>query len=410
MQPSQILGYEVFGQFKANLARACGSSYTRACSTMQSSTVSTYTAEKAVDSDEDTFSHCNTVQKDDANNFDGMTPWWKVTFEREVLVQSVEIVNTYNGDKMSNFNIRVGNVDLYTSLAQNALCKSNLQWVNPTRNTYTCTQATRGKYLYITNGFNGPVILGDVKVTGYMLPATSHEVIALASGLSHAVALTTPNGITARNIPRRAFVWGSNSMGQIGEPWAVEPTIVPPRRLVRSLFPNSLQGNEIDNSNRVVCYNVFNTNQTSEQRYTMKKMLLRTGVLGIKDIQRDINTKMGGAEYINIETDQETELVSVQLMKSGVQFDFSSQGCTGLADRLGFLSPFLKLPADGLLNEVRTSFEYLVEEAISGESCEAGTLPHNPRTFCRSAPCGLPLQYFHLKIRSCCNCPFSIDH
>ena len=123
---------------------------------MQSSTLSPYTAEKAVDSDEDTFSQCNTVQKDDANNFDGMTPWWKVTFEREVLVQSVEIVNAY-GEKMSNFNIRVGNVDLYTSLAQNALCKSNLQWVNPTRNTYTCTQATQGKYLYITNGFNGPV-------------------------------------------------------------------------------------------------------------------------------------------------------------------------------------------------------------------------------------------------------------
>jgi hypothetical protein len=394
MQPSQILGYEVFGQFKANLARACGSSYTRACSTMQSSTWSTYTAEKALDSDEDTFSHSNTVQKDDANNFDGMTPWWKVTFEQEVLVQSVEIVNTDNTHKMSNFNIRVGNVDLYTSLAQNALCKSNLQWVNPTRNTYKCTQAMRGKYLYITNGFNGPVILSDVKVTGYMLPATSHEVIALASGLSHAVALTTPNGITARNIPRRAFVWGSNSMGQIGEPWAVEPTIVPPRRLVRSLFPSVLQGNEINNNNRVFCYNVLNTNQTSEQRYTMKQMQLKTGVLGIKDIQGDINTKMGG-EYINIETDQETELVSVQLMKSGVQFDFTSQGCTGLAERLGFSSP-LKLPADGLLNEVRTSFEYLVQETVSGEGCEAGTLPHNPCTFCRSAPCGLPLQYFRL--------------
>ena len=346
---------------------------------MQSSTQSPYTAENAVDSNEYTFSYCNAVQKDDANNFDGMTPWWKVTFEREVFVQSVEIVNTEYA-KLSNFNIRVGNVDLYTSLAQNALCKSNLQWVHSTRNTYACTQATRGKYLYITNGFNGPVILNDVKVTGYMLPATSHDVISLASGLSHAVALTTPNGITARNIPRRAFVWGSNNMGQIGEPWAVEPTIVPPRRLVRSLFPIVEQGNEINNINRFVCYNVLNTNQTSEQRYTMKQVQLNTGVFGLKDIQRDINTKMGG-EYINIETDQETELVSVQLMKSGVQFDFSSGSCIGLAARLGFTPPFLKLPADGLLNEVRTSLEYLVEEAISGEGCEAGTLPHNPRTF-----------------------------
>jgi hypothetical protein len=227
-----------------------------------------------------------------------------------------------------------------------------------------------------------------------MLPAISHEVIALASGLSHAFALTTPNGITARNIPRRAFVWGSNSMGQIGEPWAVEPTIVPPRRLVRSLFPSVPEGNEIKDHNRVVCYNVLNTNQSSEQRYTMKQVLLKTGVLGIKDIQGDINTKMGG-EYINIETDQESELVSVQLMKSGVQFDFASQGCTDLAGRLGFSSP-LKLPADGLLNEVRTSFEYLVEETVIGEGCEAGALSHNPCTFCRSAPCGLPLQYFSL--------------
>jgi hypothetical protein len=162
---------------------------------------------------------------------------------------------------------------------------------------------------------------------------------------------------------------------------------------VRSLFPIVAEGNEINNINQFVCYNVLNTNKTSEQRYTMKKVLLRTGVLGIKDIQRDINTKMGGAEYINIETDQETELVSVQLMKSGVQFDFSSPGCTGLAERLGFSSPFLKLPANGLLNEVRTSFEYLVEEAISGEGCKAGTLPHNPNTFCRSAPCGLHLQF-----------------
>ena len=109
-----------------------------------------------------------------------------------------------------------------------------------------------------------------------MLPATSQDVIALASGLSHAVALTTPNGITARNIPRRAFVWGSNNMGQIGEPWAVEPTIVPPRRLVRSLCPIVPQGNKIDNINRFVCYNVFNTNQTSEQRYTMKQVPLKT--------------------------------------------------------------------------------------------------------------------------------------
>ena len=162
---------------------------------------------------------------------------------------------------------------------------------------------------------------------------------------SHVVALATPDGHTAPHVPRRTLVWGDNSMGQIGAPEAAEARAVPPRRLLRSLFPRSEKGNVVDSTNRRVCYKEWDAGVVS------RSLELETGVRGIKDIATDINTKMGG-QYISITTDEDSEQVIVQLRKPGVQFDFKSDSCRALSDRLGFSRGF-ETPALGLLNEVR---------------------------------------------------------
>ena len=76
--------------------------------------------------------------------FDMPRPWWRVQFERQAIVQSLEI---YNIDdlKMSSFSVRVGNVANYALLEQNALCAHNVMW--PAGQRYlqvTCSQALQG--------------------------------------------------------------------------------------------------------------------------------------------------------------------------------------------------------------------------------------------------------------------------
>ena len=189
-------------------------------------------------------------------------------------------------------------------------------------------------------------------ILGYAVSGRGYEVIKVSSGgASHVVALTTLNGETARDVPRRTLVWGSNLKGQIGAPETVEPAIVPPRRLLRSLFPLLLQGNLIDSTNRRVCFYKWNTSVVPGWNTPLQEVLIATGVRGIKEIESDINTQMGG-NYISITTDEESERVSVSLLESGVQFDFASRTCSGLAKRLAFSQPWFKLPANGFLNEI----------------------------------------------------------
>jgi len=186
-----------------------------------------------------------------------------------------------------------------------------------------------------------------VQIIGYAGAGHGHEVIAVSSGGSHVVALATPDGRTDRHVPRRTLVWGDNSMGQIGAPETAEARAVMPRRLLRSLFPHSDKGNVIDDTNRRVCYKRWDAGVVSHY------LELATGVRGIKDIEGDINTQMGG-QYISITTDEESERVSFHLRGNGVQFDFFSDNCRALSDRLGFSRGF-EIPATGLANEVRTT-------------------------------------------------------
>ncbi len=185
------------------------------------------------------------------------------------------------------------------------------------------------------------------QIIGYAGAGHGHEVIAVSSGGSHVVALATADGRTDRHVPRRTLVWGDNSMGQIGAPEAAEARAVLPRRLLRSLFPRSDKGNVIDSTNRRVCYRRWDAGVVSHH------LELATGLRGIKDIEMDINTQMGG-QYISITTDEESERVSFHLRGNGVQFDFLSDNCRALSDRLGFSRGF-EIPAKGLANEVCTT-------------------------------------------------------
>ena len=100
-----------------------------------------------------------------------MNAWCRVKFQRESVVQSVEIRNE-DSSKMQNFYIRVGNDESFTVMNTLALCAGPLTWTPPTINTYTSNAAVRGQYMYIINGDNGPVVLIEVKTRGYLQPAT----------------------------------------------------------------------------------------------------------------------------------------------------------------------------------------------------------------------------------------------
>ena len=166
-----VANYSV-GVFTPNLAVAC----TGVCETL--SNKQTTAASFAVDENINTASWSGTVVVGDLQ-FSGMTPWWRVRFEREAVVQSVEIQN-YDGQKMSNFEIRVGNDQSWTNLKSQTLCAGALTWTHATSNSYTCTSAVRGRYLYIINGANAPVLLSEVKVRGYLMPATEACVVCPA--------------------------------------------------------------------------------------------------------------------------------------------------------------------------------------------------------------------------------------
>jgi len=138
------------GPQNLNLQRSCGAGLTDACETVHSS-VGTLSASHAVDLDMQTYSLTAKSMAGEALYFGMPRPWWRVQFERQAIVQSLEI---YNVDdlKMSSFSVRVGNVANYALLEQNALCANNVMW--PAGQRYlrvTCSQALQGRYLYVIN-------------------------------------------------------------------------------------------------------------------------------------------------------------------------------------------------------------------------------------------------------------------
>ena len=159
------------GLRNVNLQRSCGATLSDACDTLQNK--ESLAASRAVDTDSATQSLTLTPSAGDTYYFTGMTaPWWRVKFERQAIVQNLEIYNT-DALKMSSFTIRVGNIADYARMSENALCASNVEWPAGTSLLQvTCTQALQGQYLYIINGVTTNLILNNVQVMGYLLPAT----------------------------------------------------------------------------------------------------------------------------------------------------------------------------------------------------------------------------------------------
>ena len=160
------------GVYNFNLARACSG----ACLTMSNKVLSVYSPDKAIDGDGSSFSVSDTVSASPPQgelNFVGMKPWWRVRFEREVVINDVEAIKITNTEaKMTTFSVRVGNDDNYQNMLSATLCAGPLLWPAGHVATVTCTTAVRGRYLYIINEVNAQVYLHEVEVKGYLLPAT----------------------------------------------------------------------------------------------------------------------------------------------------------------------------------------------------------------------------------------------
>ena len=160
-----------------NLQRSCGGALSDPCATLQSN--EQLPSSNAVDTSMSTQSSALLAT---SGGWAGMTTWWRVMFQREAVVQRLNIVNTELLYTLNSFSIRVGNVPEPANQAQNSLCASNLQWTAGTTSmAVTCTQAVRGQYLYIINGDTGRIVLNNVQVFGYLLPG-SEVCLACASG------------------------------------------------------------------------------------------------------------------------------------------------------------------------------------------------------------------------------------
>ena len=175
-----VSGYST-GARNLNLQRSCGPMLTAACDTLQNK--DSFASSRAVDLDVySTYSHSLVPSEGDPIYFTGMTtPWWRVKFERQTIVQTLELVNT-DSVKMDTFSIRVGNIEPYARMAENPLCAENVVWSAGTNILpVTCTQALQGQYLYIISGVTKPLILYDVRVMGYLLSA-SEVCVACTAG------------------------------------------------------------------------------------------------------------------------------------------------------------------------------------------------------------------------------------
>jgi hypothetical protein len=202
------VGNYSLGVYTDDLARACTT--TIPCITTSSRNL--VLATNAIDGNVGTASWSDVVVGGDSQ-FAGMMPWWKVRFEREAVVQSVVIQNEDTTRQMSNFYIRVGNDDTFSNMNQQTLCAGPLTWTGGAAsktNTYACAAAVRGRYLYIINGVNAAVMLTEVKVRGYLAPAT--EACSICPAGSFKVA-SGPGTCTACAAGKASAIVGSTSAG-----------------------------------------------------------------------------------------------------------------------------------------------------------------------------------------------------
>jgi hypothetical protein len=190
------------GVWSENLAAAC----TGACVTTSSRNL--MSAANAIDLNVATSSWSDVVVSGDLP-FSGMTPWWKVRFEREAVVQSVVIQNEDTTRLLSNFYIRVGTDDTISNMNTQTLCAGPLTWPAGYKTyTFACAAAVRGRYLYIINGANAALLLTEVTVKGYLAPATDACVVCPAGSYK---AASGPGTCTACAAGQASAVVGSTS-------------------------------------------------------------------------------------------------------------------------------------------------------------------------------------------------------
>ena len=167
-----VTNYSV-GVYTLNLARACRGT----CLTMSKKILGIYSPNLAIDGDGTKYSVSDVVSTNPPLgelNFQGMTPWWRVQFEREVVINVAQTITIVNFEqKMTTFSVRVGNDPDYQNMLSTTLCAGPLTWTSgQSLTTVTCTTAVRYRYLYIINAANAAVYLSEVSVKGYLMPTT----------------------------------------------------------------------------------------------------------------------------------------------------------------------------------------------------------------------------------------------
>ena len=169
------------GPRNVNLQRSCGPLLTDACETLQNK--DNLPSSRAVDLNMETQSMSIPSVSGDANFFVGMTTYWRVRFERQAIVQNLEIYNTDHVNRMTTFSVRVGNVADPAQMTQNTLCASNVVWPTGVALVQvSCTQAVQGQYLYIINGASTNLVLNNVQVIGFLLPEAADICVACSAG------------------------------------------------------------------------------------------------------------------------------------------------------------------------------------------------------------------------------------
>lgn len=169
------------GPRNVNLQRSCGPLLTGLCETLQNK--DNLPSSRAVDLNMETQSMSIPSVSGDANFFVGMTTYWRVRFERQAIVQNLEIYNTDHVNRMTTFSVRVGNVADPAQMTQNTLCASNVPWPTGVALVQvSCTQAVQGQFLYIINGAATNLVLNNVQVIGFLLPDAADICVACSAG------------------------------------------------------------------------------------------------------------------------------------------------------------------------------------------------------------------------------------
>lgn len=131
-----------------NFARACGKDRDQPCPTGQSTLLEGFVASKAVDNGNQTAYAGGSCSSTDSQN----NPWWKVNFQRQILVTGVKIYGRSDccQDRMQGFDVWVGNHNYEPDA--NVACVTNQNAPADPDNyvAVTCSTPLKGTYLFIS--------------------------------------------------------------------------------------------------------------------------------------------------------------------------------------------------------------------------------------------------------------------